>query len=128
MASLMGLQLVTSFISVAKMLGSQRETTQRQLNAEQKKDAEGPRVESLTKRLSVTHEKITAMEEMMRKIFTGWDLFLFGLLTLIGYCPHIFYRSYFLCCFNLIHWKYLYFEGYLCIVIETLIQISGRHA
>lgn len=74
-ASLMGLQLVTSFINVAKMLGSQRETTQRQLNAEKKKMTEGPRVESLTKRLSVTHEKITTMEEMMRKIFTGYDLY-----------------------------------------------------
>ncbi|KAI3449562.1 hypothetical protein Pfo_006227 [Paulownia fortunei] len=70
-ASLMGLQLVTSFINVAKILGSQRETTQRQLNAEKKKKIEGPRVESLTKRLSTTHEKITTMEEMMRKIFTG---------------------------------------------------------
>lgn len=69
----MGLQLVTSFINVAKMLGSQRETTQRQLNAEKKKNIEGPRVESLTKRLSTTHEKITNMEEMMRKIFTGYD-------------------------------------------------------
>lgn len=78
MASLMGLQLVTSFINVAKMLGSQRETTQRQLNAEQKKSTEGPRVESLTKRLSMTHEKITAMEELMRKTFTGCFVFLFG--------------------------------------------------
>ncbi|XP_051141640.1 sister-chromatid cohesion protein 3 [Andrographis paniculata] len=71
MASLMGLQLVTSFINVAKMLGSQREITQRQLNAEKKKSTEGPRVESLTKRLSTTHDKITALEELMRKIFTG---------------------------------------------------------
>ncbi|CAK9185210.1 unnamed protein product [Ilex paraguariensis] len=70
-ASLMGLQLVTSFINVAKMLGTQRETTQRQLNAEKKKRSEGPRVESLDKRLSETHEKITVIEEMMRKIFTG---------------------------------------------------------
>ncbi|KAM7521536.1 hypothetical protein LguiA_011438 [Lonicera macranthoides] len=70
-ASLMGLQLVTSFIDVAKILGGQRETTQRQLNAEKKKRSEGPRVESLNKRLSVTHEKITMIEEMMRKIFTG---------------------------------------------------------
>lgn len=68
----MGLQLVTSFINVAKTLGSQRETTQRQLHAEKKKNIEGPRVESLTKRLSMTHEKITIMEEMMRKIFTGY--------------------------------------------------------
>ncbi|XP_041994459.1 sister-chromatid cohesion protein 3-like isoform X2 [Salvia splendens] len=70
-ASLMGLQLVTSFINVAKILGPQRETTQRQLDAEKKKNIEGPRVESLTKRLSMTHEKITMLEEMMRKIFTG---------------------------------------------------------
>ncbi|KDP21541.1 hypothetical protein JCGZ_22012 [Jatropha curcas] len=70
-ASLMGLQLVKSFISVAKTLGAQRETTQRQLNAEKKKRTEGPRLESLNKRLSVTHEKIVVLEDMMRKIFTG---------------------------------------------------------
>ncbi|KAL3531404.1 hypothetical protein ACH5RR_010726 [Cinchona calisaya] len=70
-ASLMGLQLVTSFINVAKMLGAQRETTQRQLNAEKKKRTDGPRVESLNKRLSMTHERITVIEEMMRKLFTG---------------------------------------------------------
>lgn len=73
-ASLMGLQLVTSFINVAKMLAAQRETTQRQLNAEKKKRADGPRVESLNKRLSTTHEKITVTEEMMRKLFTGYEL------------------------------------------------------
>ncbi|OWM87185.1 hypothetical protein CDL15_Pgr010217 [Punica granatum] len=70
-SSVMGLQLVSSFIRVAKALGSQRETTQRQLNAEKKKRADGPRLESLTKRLTSTHEKITVIEEMMRKIFTG---------------------------------------------------------
>lgn len=75
-ASLMGLQLVTSFISVAKMLGIQRETTRRQLDAEKKKRAEGPRVESLNKRFSMTHENITVLEEMMRKIFTGYNVFL----------------------------------------------------
>lgn len=70
-ASVVGLQLVTSFITVAKTLGGQRETTQRQLNAEKKKRDDGPRVESLNKRLSLTHEMITVTEEMMRKIFTG---------------------------------------------------------
>ncbi|CAI9107978.1 OLC1v1007477C1 [Oldenlandia corymbosa var. corymbosa] len=70
-ASLMGLQLVTSFINVAKMLSAQRETTQRQLNVEKKKKPDGPRVESLNKRLSITHERITMIEEMMRKLFTG---------------------------------------------------------
>uniref|UniRef100_A0ACD5WVP7 Uncharacterized protein n=1 Tax=Avena sativa TaxID=4498 RepID=A0ACD5WVP7_AVESA len=70
-ASLIGLQLVTSFISVAKTLSGQRETTQRQLNAEKKKQSDGPAVESLNKRLSVTHENITYLEELMRKIFTG---------------------------------------------------------
>ncbi|KAL5983962.1 hypothetical protein ACLOJK_018064 [Asimina triloba] len=70
-ASLVGLQLVTSFISVAKILGGQRETTQRQLNAEKKKRNDGPRVELLNRRLTKTHEKITVMEEMMRKMFTG---------------------------------------------------------
>lgn len=71
-ASLMGLQLVTSFINVAKMLGAQRETTRRQLDAEKKKRHDGPRVESLDKRYNMTHDKITILEEMMRKIFTGY--------------------------------------------------------
>uniref|UniRef100_A0A2N9GJR5 SCD domain-containing protein n=1 Tax=Fagus sylvatica TaxID=28930 RepID=A0A2N9GJR5_FAGSY len=70
-ASMMGLRLVTSFIAVAKMLGAQRETTRRQLDAEKKKRTEGPRLESLNKRFSTTHEQITVLEEMMRKIFTG---------------------------------------------------------
>lgn len=70
-ASLVGLQLVTSIISVAKMLGSQRETTQRQLNAEKKKRTEGPRIDSLSKRLSETQPKINALESMMTKIFQG---------------------------------------------------------
>jgi cohesin complex subunit SA-1/2 len=69
--SLIGLQLVTSFISVAKTLSGQRETTQRQLNAEKKKLSDGPLVESLEKRLAITHENITYLEESMRKIFTG---------------------------------------------------------
>lgn len=67
----MGLRLVTSFIAVAKMLGAQRETTRRQLDAEKKKRTEGPRLESLNKRFSTTHEQITVLEELMRKIFTG---------------------------------------------------------
>jgi len=69
--TLVGLQLVTSLVTVAKTLGGQRETTQRQLNAEKKKRKDGPRLESLNKTLSATHEKITMAEEMMRKIFTG---------------------------------------------------------
>jgi len=70
-ASLIGLQLVTSFISVAKTLSGQRETTQRQLNAEKRKQSDGPLVESLKKRLVVTLEHITHLEELMRKIFSG---------------------------------------------------------
>lgn len=70
-ASLMGLGLVTSYITIANMLGAQRETTRRQLDAEKKKKTAGPRMESLNKRFSDTHEKITLLEEMMRKIFTG---------------------------------------------------------
>jgi cohesin complex subunit SA-1/2 len=70
-ASLIGLQLVTSFISVAKTLSGQHETTQRQLNAEKKKLSDGPLIESLEKRLAITHENITYLEESMRKIFTG---------------------------------------------------------
>ncbi|XP_068663585.1 LOW QUALITY PROTEIN: sister-chromatid cohesion protein 3 [Aristolochia californica] len=69
--SIVGLQLVTSFITVAKALAGQRETTQRQLTAEKKKRHDGPRLESLSNRLSATHEKITAAEEMMRKIYSG---------------------------------------------------------
>jgi cohesin complex subunit SA-1/2 len=71
-ATLIGLQLVTSFVSVAKTLGQSRETAQRQLNAEKKKRKEGARIESLNKQLSEKHEKITMVEEMMRKIFTGF--------------------------------------------------------
>jgi cohesin complex subunit SA-1/2 len=69
-ASLIGLQLVTSFISVVKTLSGQRETTQRQLNAE-KKMSDGPLVESLEKRLAITHDNITYLAELMWKIFTG---------------------------------------------------------
>lgn len=70
-ATLVGLQLVTSLITVAKILAGQRETTQRQLNAEKKKRNDGPRVESLNKRLSQTHKMISGIEEMMRKLFQG---------------------------------------------------------
>lgn len=70
-ASLMGLQLVTSFINIAKVLSARRETTRRQLDAEKKKGSDGPRVESLDKTYNATHEKITLLEEMMRKVFTG---------------------------------------------------------
>ncbi|MCO5549119.1 hypothetical protein L7F22_002585 [Adiantum nelumboides] len=66
-----GLQMVTSLVTVAKTLGESRETAQRQLNAEKKKRKDGPRLESLNKVLSETHEKITMAEEMMRKMFTG---------------------------------------------------------
>ena len=68
---MVGLQLVTSLVTVAKTLGGQRETTQRQLNDEKKKRKDGPHLESLNKTLSATHEKITMAEEMMSKIFTG---------------------------------------------------------
>lgn len=73
----MGLQLVTSFINVAKILGSQRDTTQRQLDAEKKKNTEGHRIEPLSNRLSETHDKINIMGKMMRKIFQGYNLFPF---------------------------------------------------
>ncbi|PKA54936.1 hypothetical protein AXF42_Ash000772 [Apostasia shenzhenica] len=70
-ATQVGLQLVTSLITVAKRFAGQRETTQRQLNAEKKKHIDGPRVESLNKRLSQTHKMISSLEEMMRKLFQG---------------------------------------------------------
>ncbi|XP_048442756.1 sister-chromatid cohesion protein 3-like [Pyrus x bretschneideri] len=65
------LQLITSFISVANTLATRRETTRIQLNAEQKIETEGHRVESLNKRLSMTHDKITTLEQMMCKIPKG---------------------------------------------------------
>ncbi|KAI3873484.1 hypothetical protein MKW98_008136 [Papaver atlanticum] len=68
-ASLIGHQLVTSFITVAKILGSQRETTQRQFTTEVKKRKEGPRVNSLRKRLEMTQEKINVIENMISKLF-----------------------------------------------------------
>lgn len=71
MATLVGLQLVTSLITAAKILAGQRETTQRQLNAEKKKRSDGPRVDSLNKRLTQTHKMISVIEEMMRKLFQG---------------------------------------------------------
>ncbi|XVF25939.1 hypothetical protein REPUB_Repub13aG0257100 [Reevesia pubescens] len=49
-ASLMGLQLVKSFISVAKILAEQRDTTQRQLNARKGKRTKGPFLEQLNDR------------------------------------------------------------------------------
>ncbi|XP_020597875.1 sister-chromatid cohesion protein 3-like, partial [Phalaenopsis equestris] len=70
-ATLVGLQLVTSLIAAAKILAGQRETTQRQLNAEKKKRSDGPRVDSLNKRLTQTHKVISVIEEMMRKLFQG---------------------------------------------------------
>ncbi|XVF73244.1 hypothetical protein PTKIN_Ptkin12aG0185900 [Pterospermum kingtungense] len=70
-ASLTGLQLVTSFISVAKRLATLRDTTQRQLNAQRKKRADGPRLESLNNRLLETHNQNRLMDEMINKIFTG---------------------------------------------------------
>nr|GEV69096.1 sister-chromatid cohesion protein 3 [Tanacetum cinerariifolium] len=62
--------MVTSFIGVAKMLGDQRQTMQTQLTTKKKKTSDRPHIELLNKRLSETHEKITMIEEMMRKIFT----------------------------------------------------------
>ncbi|GLJ41730.1 hypothetical protein SUGI_0863620, partial [Cryptomeria japonica] len=48
-----------------RVLNGQRETIQRQLNAEKKKQKYGSRVKSLNKTFSATHEKITMAEEMM---------------------------------------------------------------
>ncbi|RHN78810.1 hypothetical protein MtrunA17_Chr1g0169991 [Medicago truncatula] len=70
-ASLMGLSLITSYITIANMLGVQRDITRRQLDGQKKKKTEGPRMETLNIKLSDMHEKITSLEEMMGKIFTG---------------------------------------------------------
>lgn len=74
-ASLMGLQLVTSFITVAKTLGTLRETTQRQLNAEEKKKKpEESRVQSLKKRVETAHAQITFIDDIIqKKMFHGYD-------------------------------------------------------
>uniref|UniRef100_A0A2N9GLG3 Uncharacterized protein n=1 Tax=Fagus sylvatica TaxID=28930 RepID=A0A2N9GLG3_FAGSY len=48
-ASMIGLQLVTSFIAIAKMLSAQCEATRRQLDAEKEKRTEGPCLESPNK-------------------------------------------------------------------------------
>ncbi|KAH7366553.1 hypothetical protein KP509_18G084600 [Ceratopteris richardii] len=69
--TIVGLQMVTSLVTVAKTLGESRETAQRQLNAEKKKRKEGPRIDALNKVLSDTHEKKSLADEMMRKMFTG---------------------------------------------------------
>lgn len=68
--TLIGLQLVSSLVTVAKSCTDLRETTQRQLQAEKrKKDAS--RVADLNKTLEDMHAKTTATEELMRKLFTG---------------------------------------------------------
>lgn len=118
MASLIGLQLVTSFITVAKTLAGQRETTQRQLNAEKKKHNDGPRVESLNKRLTLTHEMITSAEEMMRKIFTGL------VRSLTARFFSAFRRDYCICIFLMV---FVCISVSLCTDIEMLIQISECH-
>ena len=68
---MIGLQLVTSFIAIAKMLSAQCEATRRQLDAEKEKRTEGPCLESPNKRFSTTHEQITVLEHMMLKIYEG---------------------------------------------------------
>ncbi|TVU49773.1 hypothetical protein EJB05_01109 [Eragrostis curvula] len=74
-ATLIGLQLVTSFISVAKTLSRQCESIQSQSNAEKKKKvSDGRLVETLDKRLALSHENITYLETLMKKIFK--DLFM----------------------------------------------------
>ncbi|KEH41297.1 sister-chromatide cohesion protein [Medicago truncatula] len=70
-ASLMGLSLITSYITIANMLAVQRDITRRQLDGQKKKKSEGPRMKSLNIKLSDMHDKITLLEEMMGKIFTG---------------------------------------------------------
>lgn len=70
-ATVVGLQLVSSFVSLASKLSRSRETAQRQLNAERKKGKDGPRATALAKAVAEAHDKITQVEEMMRKIHTG---------------------------------------------------------
>ncbi|KAG9457521.1 hypothetical protein H6P81_002029 [Aristolochia fimbriata] len=68
--SIVAHQLVISFITVAKALAGQSKTTERQLIAEKKKRHDGPRLESLSGRLSATRGKIAAAEEMMCDIYS----------------------------------------------------------
>eukprot|EP00850_Spirogloea_muscicola_P001900 SM000007S20860 [mRNA] locus=s7:586500:592916:+ [translate_table: standard] len=73
-ASISGLQMMTSLVRVAKIFGETRETLQRQLNAEEKKKKKGTdsaRAAALTRLLSETHEKITVVNEMIRNLFKG---------------------------------------------------------
>ncbi|XP_024538812.1 sister-chromatid cohesion protein 3 isoform X2 [Selaginella moellendorffii] len=71
-STLIGLQLATSFVTVAKTLSQSRETKQRQLIAEEKKKRkDAARIESLNKVLSQTHDKITKIEGMIQAIIRG---------------------------------------------------------
>eukprot|EP00850_Spirogloea_muscicola_P001107 SM000004S14977 [mRNA] locus=s4:522604:529013:- [translate_table: standard] len=73
-ASISGLQMMTSLVRVAKSFGETRETLQRQLSAEEKKKKKGTdsaRAAALTRLLSETHEKITVVNEMIRNLFKG---------------------------------------------------------
>eukprot|EP00898_Chlorokybus_atmophyticus_P007089 jgi/Chlat1/7381/Chrsp6S07410 len=73
-STIAGLQLVSSFVHVAKSLSETRETTQRQLTAELKKKRSGKdsaRATDLQKALEEAHKQISTIEQMMEGLFTG---------------------------------------------------------
>lgn len=70
-ATLVALQLVSSFVTVATFFIETRETVQRQLNAEKKKKGVNERVAALEKSLEAVNEKVATVEGMMRNLFTG---------------------------------------------------------
>ncbi|OMO64970.1 stromal antigen [Corchorus olitorius] len=65
-----GLQLVTSFITVAKTLSKQGQTSQRQSNAKKAKKEKGPVVEQLVDKTSRTQERVNMTKQMMEKLYT----------------------------------------------------------
>jgi len=74
-ASLCALQLVTTFIRVANQLREARDTTQRQLQAEENKSrknkADNNRLHSLRRSLEMLHGRVNSLEALMKQVFNG---------------------------------------------------------
>ncbi|KAK3272672.1 hypothetical protein CYMTET_19043 [Cymbomonas tetramitiformis] len=72
-ATLAALQLVTSFISLAKQQQETRETVQRQLHAEERRDQlrTSSRLQSLRTALTNSHEAVLALQSLMKQLISG---------------------------------------------------------
>jgi len=74
-ASICALQLVSTFIRVANQLREARDTTQRQLQAEeknkQKNKADNSRAHSLRRSLETLHRRVNTLESLMKQVFNG---------------------------------------------------------